>query len=197
MPPISSTFDQIAQLEDDRMRRLDIEFSRVGVFQIARVAREFDARGLHAEANSKVWRARFARVGNRANHSFDAALAKAARHQDRVKVAQARFVIRRPSTLPIRSTCTLTCRLFATPPCVSASRRDLYESSSSTYLPTIAIEVSPAEGSRIVATSFRQAVRSTAPRRFVQAAGMQRSVRPVPDREAPAAHRKSYRRPAR
>ena len=55
---------------------------------------------------------------------------------------------------------TSTRRLFATPPCVSASRSDLYESSSSTYLPTIAIEASPPDGSRIVATRLRHSARS-------------------------------------
>ena len=75
------------------MRRLDIEFSRVRVFQITAVARELDASGLHPQTNSKVRRPSFARVGNRANHAFDAALAKAAGHQDRVKVAQPRFEI--------------------------------------------------------------------------------------------------------
>ena len=72
---------------------LDVELSRIRIFQIANVAREFDARGLHSEANAKVRRARFARVGNRANHSFDAALAKAAGYENRVKVTQARFII--------------------------------------------------------------------------------------------------------
>src|ERR1700752_3091323 len=54
--------DQIAKLKDDWIRCLDVELSRFCVFQMARVAGEFDARGLHAETNPEIRRARPARV---------------------------------------------------------------------------------------------------------------------------------------
>src|SRR5438105_2754389 len=64
---------QITQFENDRVRRLDTELSRISVLQIAGVAREFDAGRLHAETYSKVRRASFARIRNRANHAFNTA----------------------------------------------------------------------------------------------------------------------------
>src|SRR5207237_6947407 len=77
--------------ENDWVRGFDIEFSRVGVLKIAGVARKLDAGRLHAETNSEVRSARAPRVRDRANHSLDAALAKPAGNQDRVKVTQAGF----------------------------------------------------------------------------------------------------------
>src|SRR5437588_6417170 len=82
---------QIAQLENNWIRRLDVEFGRIGVLQVTRVARELNAGRLHAETNPKVRRASFARIRNRANHAFNTALAESAGHQDGVKVAQARL----------------------------------------------------------------------------------------------------------
>ena len=72
----------------------------------------------------------------------------------------ARFRNRRFIRFSDSSQVTFTRRLFATPACVSASRSDLYESSSSTYLPTIAMRTTPPVGSFIVETSSRQRLRS-------------------------------------
>src|SRR5581483_4032744 len=76
---------QIAQLKDDRVRRLDVEFGRVGFFQVACVARKLDARGLHPKANSKVRRARSAGLRDRANHAWAPPLPKPARPKIRKK----------------------------------------------------------------------------------------------------------------
>src|SRR5438552_2418931 len=83
--------NQIAELENDRVRRFKIEFGRVRVFKVTDVARELNAGGLHAQTNSEVRSARAPRVRDRSNHSFDAALANTAGNQDRDKVAQTGF----------------------------------------------------------------------------------------------------------
>src|SRR5437588_117510 len=64
--------DQIAELENDCVRRFDIEFGRVRVFKLTDVARELDAGGLHAETDSEIRSAGAARVRDRSNHSLDA-----------------------------------------------------------------------------------------------------------------------------
>src|SRR6266851_1792162 len=43
--------DQIAQLEDHRMRTVVVEFSRIRAFKRAHVTGKLDGRALHAEAN--------------------------------------------------------------------------------------------------------------------------------------------------
>src|SRR5215216_2300781 len=75
------------------MRRVEIEFSRIRVFQLTNVARVLDTGGLHSEADSEERRARLARVVDRANHSRDATLSKAAWHEDRIEVSQTIFII--------------------------------------------------------------------------------------------------------
>ena len=84
---------QIAQLENDRIRSLKIELRRISVFQIANIARKFNAGRLHAETNSKIRRACAARVRDCANNSFHTPLSESARHEDRIKVTQARFIV--------------------------------------------------------------------------------------------------------
>src|SRR5258708_12954377 len=74
------------------MRGFDVELRRVGIFQITGVAGKFDAGGLHAQTNSKIRRARAPGIRDGPDHSFDAALAKATRHQDGVKISQPRLV---------------------------------------------------------------------------------------------------------
>ena len=67
------------------MRGAGIELARVGLLEAAHVAREFDAGGLHAKTDAKVRDAAFAGVVDGLDHTFDAALAEAARHQDAVE----------------------------------------------------------------------------------------------------------------
>ena len=75
---------QFAQLIDDAVRRRRIEFAGVGLFQSTYMARELDARGLHAQTDTKVRHLIFTRVLNALQHAFDAAFAEAARYQDSI-----------------------------------------------------------------------------------------------------------------
>src|SRR5215217_643747 len=84
---------EISQFKNNRVRRFDIEFSRIGVFQLTNIPRVLDTGGLHSQTNTEERRARLARVVDRANHSRDATLAEAAGHKDRIEVAQTIFVI--------------------------------------------------------------------------------------------------------
>src|ERR1041385_2292403 len=84
--------DQIAQLEDDGVRRLRVELRRVSAREAADRARVLDDGGLHPQTDAEVGRARLARVVDGANHAGHAALAEAAGHKYRVEVAQALFV---------------------------------------------------------------------------------------------------------
>ena len=52
------------------------------------IARVFDDRELHAEADAQIRHLVLARVADRLDLAFDAALAEAARHQDRVHAFQ-------------------------------------------------------------------------------------------------------------
>ena len=91
---------QFAQFVDHAVRRRRIELAGVGVGQPANVARKFDAGGLHAQANAEVRNFLLARVADRHQHAFDAALAEAARHQDAVVVVA---VVRRRLLSPASS----------------------------------------------------------------------------------------------
>ena len=59
-------------------------------FKSGHVARVFDGRALHAQANPKERNFVFARVLNGVNHSLNAALAESAGNQNAVDIAQAR-----------------------------------------------------------------------------------------------------------
>ena len=63
---------------------------RIGVGQAGHVARIFDQRHLHAQADAQVRNLVFAGVAGGSDLAFDAALAEAARHQDRVVLGQLR-----------------------------------------------------------------------------------------------------------
>src|ERR1041384_1830392 len=75
------------------MRRLEVEFSRVGLFHFTNVARVLDTSGLHPQTDAEEWRTRLARVTDRANHSRHAAFAESTGHKDGVEVAQTIFVV--------------------------------------------------------------------------------------------------------
>src|SRR6266516_230621 len=85
--------NQIAQLENNRMWRVQIELSRIGVLVTADIPGILDASRLHTQANTKIRSAGFSGIRYRPNHSLDATLAKAPRNENGVKVAQQRFVI--------------------------------------------------------------------------------------------------------
>ena len=53
-------------------------------FKSQHIARVLDHRALHAKADAEEGDAMFARVANRGDLAFDAALTKAARHQDSI-----------------------------------------------------------------------------------------------------------------
>src|SRR5688572_26059424 len=84
---------QIAQFKNDRMRCFEIKLGRVRIFQLARVARKLDTRGLHAEADTEIWRTRLAGVVNRANHAGDAAFGESAGNEARIAIAQAILIV--------------------------------------------------------------------------------------------------------
>src|SRR2546426_7320661 len=63
--------DQIAQLEDHRVRSVVVEFSRVRAFKPAHVASELDRRTLHAQANPEIRRLFAASVVDGPEHARD------------------------------------------------------------------------------------------------------------------------------
>ena len=67
---------------------LGIEFGAVRALETGHVARELDHRELHAEADAEVRHLVLARVADRLDLAFHAALAEAARHQDRIHVLE-------------------------------------------------------------------------------------------------------------
>src|SRR5258707_1884837 len=71
--------DQVAQLEDHRMRSVVVELGRVRAFKPAHISRELDCRALHAKTYSEVRRQLAASVVDSAEHSGDASLAEPAR----------------------------------------------------------------------------------------------------------------------
>src|SRR5579883_590402 len=73
---------QLAQLVDHPMRRRRIKLAGIGVRQAANIAREFNACGLHPEADAEVRDLVLARVLNAQQHAFDAALAEAAGNEN-------------------------------------------------------------------------------------------------------------------
>src|SRR5438105_15696491 len=77
---------QFAQLIDDAVRGRLVEFARVRALEHAHVAGKFDARRLHAEADSEVRNLFLARVADRVQHPLDAALAEAAGDEDSVVI---------------------------------------------------------------------------------------------------------------
>ena len=82
---------QLAQLVDDAVRSGRIEFAGVRLLQAADVARVFDARRLHAQADAEIRNLLLAGVLNSFQHAFDAALAESAGNQDAVHVFQLRL----------------------------------------------------------------------------------------------------------
>src|ERR1017187_1209919 len=79
---------QFPQLEYHAVRRAGVELGGIGALQTADVARVFDDQGLHAQADPEVRHFPLAREPDGVQHSVDAALAEAARHQDAVEAFQ-------------------------------------------------------------------------------------------------------------
>src|SRR2546422_1087354 len=77
---------QFPQLVDHAVRSGGVKLRAVGPFQAADVPGEFDHRALHPETNPEIGHFPGAGVFDRAEHAGDAALAKAARHEDSVHV---------------------------------------------------------------------------------------------------------------
>ncbi len=73
----------------DRVRRLAIELGAHCSFESRKIARRFDDRHLHAEADAEVGNAVLARESHGLDLALDAAVAEAARHDDTVHAAQA------------------------------------------------------------------------------------------------------------
>ena len=74
---------------DHRMRRVGVELGAVGVGEAATCARVLDHRELHAQADAEIRDLVLARVADRLDLAFDAALAEPARHEHRVHALQA------------------------------------------------------------------------------------------------------------
>src|SRR6185436_16543503 len=69
---------------DDRMRRVGIELGAVRAVEAGDVPRELDDGELHAEAYAEIRNPVFARVADRLDLAFDAALAESARNENGV-----------------------------------------------------------------------------------------------------------------
>ena len=74
---------------DHRMRGRRVEFGAVSVGESRLVPRILDHRELHAKTDAKIRHAVLARVANRRDLAFDAALAESARHENRVDASEA------------------------------------------------------------------------------------------------------------
>src|SRR5579871_6475917 len=85
---------QLAQLVDDTVRSGRIELRRICVLEPANVAREFDDRRLHAEADSEIRNLLLARVTDGRYHAFHATFAEPAGYQDSVEFFQIRRTFR-------------------------------------------------------------------------------------------------------
>src|SRR5579864_396121 len=82
---------QFAQFVKHAMRGCRIKFAGIRVGQATDVSREFNARGLHAQANAKIWDLLFTRIPNRLQHAFDSAFAEATWHENSVIIAKLLF----------------------------------------------------------------------------------------------------------
>ena len=71
---------ELAEFVDDAVLGGGVEFAGVGIGEAADVAGEFDAGGLHAQADAEVRDFVFAGVADGVQHAFDAALAEASRN---------------------------------------------------------------------------------------------------------------------
>src|SRR6266849_2918494 len=80
--------DEIAQLEDDLVRRLVVELGRVRADHPDDVPCELDRRALHAQADAEVGNSLLARVTDCAQLPFDAARSESRADQDSVDVRQ-------------------------------------------------------------------------------------------------------------
>ena len=74
---------------DDRVLRIALELRRIRAGQAEHAARVLDHGNLHAEADAEVGHAVLAGVAHRRDLALDAALAEAARHEDRVHAGEA------------------------------------------------------------------------------------------------------------
>src|SRR5262245_11313099 len=86
--------DEVSQLEDHRLRRVVVEFGRVGSFDPADVSRKLDRSALHAETDSKIGSLLAASVVDRPQHPEYAAFSKSSGHQNRVEIPQPIFPVR-------------------------------------------------------------------------------------------------------
>src|SRR5436309_12552868 len=74
--------EHIAELINHRIRRVRIKLGAIRLPQSANILGEFDDRALHSQANAEVGNLLLARELDSTNHSGNAPLAEAARHQD-------------------------------------------------------------------------------------------------------------------
>src|SRR6202050_1083476 len=82
---------QLAQLVNYAMRSRRLELARIRIRQSNDVAGTLNTRSLHSQANSKVGNFFLARITNRNQHSFNAALAENSGHQQPVISFKLRF----------------------------------------------------------------------------------------------------------
>ena len=73
----------------DRVRRRGIELGAVRIGETSLVPRILDDRQLHPQTDAEIGNAVLARMANRLDLAFDAALAKSTRHYDRVHSLEA------------------------------------------------------------------------------------------------------------
>ena len=78
----------LVQHGDDRVRCVGVKLSRVGFGEFQHVAREFDGGDLHAQAQAQIGHVVLAGVARGLDFAFDAAPAKAARHEDAAQALQ-------------------------------------------------------------------------------------------------------------
>src|ERR1700686_1155688 len=79
---------QLTQLINNPMRGRWIELAGIGFCQSANIARKFNARGLHSQADAEVRNLLFTRITNRLQHSFTSTLAEYTGDENSVVVLQ-------------------------------------------------------------------------------------------------------------
>ena len=181
-----------ADQRDHRVRRMAVELGAVGVRQAGLVARVFDRRDLHAQADAEVGNAVLARVLRRARSCprRRARRSRRARARRRTWRAGATF----SGVSVSESTYSMLTRAWLWMPAWrSASLSDLYESDRSMYLPHIAMR-------HLVLRVLEPRARgrpsaSGRPAAWSAAAASCRSARPGPARAACAAPCRWCRRP--
>src|SRR5215813_6197822 len=86
--------DQVAQLEDYRVRGVIIELGRVSALEATHIASEFDRRTLHSQTDTEVRRSFSTSIIYCSQHAGNTSFAKSSGHQDRIEITKTILPIR-------------------------------------------------------------------------------------------------------